>query len=170
MLGCPRGQDEWSGEQFLQRRLGSWHGAQNKGWHFPTFHCAVMGCEEFFFLFGTSLFLVEERQRVGDTPPQRSGPRAMSFRVTELLVFGHREMNHPRVALLTFRVTSSTESRTDRQACSLLTAQRYHRTHLRGSAKQASGRQGPGSDNCFSLPGWQPPSEFFSHSLSVWRS
>lgn len=43
--------------------------------------------------------------------------------------------------------------------------------HLSQAAQQASGRQGPGSNTCFSLHGWQPQSgSFFFLIRSVWRS
>lgn len=116
-LGCPRGQGGCTGKHFIQRSLGSWHGAQNKGWHFPSFHHAVMGCREFFFTPGASLCLVGERQGVGDTTPPRSGARA--YRDSESLpaIRGAlncwslcpREIDCLGVTLLTFRVTSSME-------------------------------------------------------------
>lgn len=100
------GELAWSPEQRLGR---------------PYFPLCCDRVQEFFFILGTSLFLVAGRQRVADTALPRSEARAERgpeshhvFRVTELLVLEQRETNCLWVTLLTFRATSPTDSSLDK--------------------------------------------------------
>lgn len=92
MAGLSSGeQNEWSGEKFLKRCLGSWHGAQNKGWHFPTFHCAVIGCKDF-FLYPQGWSVPSRREtkvRGHDTIPPRSGARTYRGTASHNVLQGH---------------------------------------------------------------------------------